>query len=103
MLAQRLLSDPQAVIARRPGERPFLADSRRCSRMTNSDPNRPFKVAVANVRFSIATLVIPLQWLESAINGRSLEPLAMAAYGSQIGRSDDALQTAGFDHSRLQA
>ena len=33
----------------------------------------------------------------SAINGRSLEPLAMAAYGSESGRSDDALQTAGFD------
>ncbi len=40
------------------------------------------------------------QWQESAINGRSVEPFAMAAYGSESGRSDDALQTASFDSFR---
>ena len=33
----------------------------------------------------------------SARNGRSLEPLAMAAYGSESSRSDSAPQTVGFD------
>jgi hypothetical protein len=35
--------------------------------MTNSDPNRPFKAAVANVRFSIAASVKALSfWLRHA-------------------------------------
>jgi hypothetical protein len=33
----------------------------------------------------------------SAINGRSLEPFAMAACGSESGRSNNAPQTAGSD------
>jgi len=37
------------------------------------------------------------QRLDSAINGRSLEPSARAACGSESGRSDNAPQTAGFD------
>ena len=41
--------------------------------------------------------VLTAQRQLSAKIGRSLEPLAMAAYGSQSGRTDYALQTAGFD------
>jgi len=37
------------------------------------------------------------KWLPSAKSSRSLGPLALAAYGSESSRSDDALQTAGFD------
>ncbi len=43
--------------------------------------------------------VLTAQRQLSAINGRSLEPLAMTACGSQSSRSDDAPQTAGFDCS----
>jgi hypothetical protein len=53
-LSERLLSDPEAALASDSKERPLLADSRRCSRMTNSDPIQPFKFADANVGYRIA-------------------------------------------------
>ncbi len=48
--------------------------------------------------------VLTAQRQLSANCGHSLEPFPMAACGWESGRSDDALQTAGFDqsgHSRL--
>ncbi len=54
VLSERLLSDPKAAIANCSDERPFLADFRRCSGITNSDPNRSFKFADANVGYRIA-------------------------------------------------
>ncbi len=53
MLTQRLLSDLQTVIANGSNERPVMAEMRR-SRTAGADPNRPFKAAVANVRYPIA-------------------------------------------------
>ncbi len=54
MLAQRLLSDPQTAIAIGSKERPLLAGSRRCSRMTDSDPTRPFSIGGTKVSNRIA-------------------------------------------------
>ncbi len=54
MLAQRLLSNPQAAIAIGPHERPILAEHCRYSEMTEPDPKRPFLNITANVRYGIA-------------------------------------------------
>ncbi len=72
--------------ARRPlsGSGDKTGSSERGPRTPQFDPKRSISL-------------IGYQRRESAINGRSLEPLAMAACGSESGRSDNALQTAGSD------
>ena len=52
-MSERLLSDPQAVIASGSKERPILAESRP-SRTARIDPNRSFKVPDTNVGYRIA-------------------------------------------------
>jgi len=41
--------------------------------------------------------MLNVKWQPSAKIGRSLEPFARAAWGSESGPSDNAPQTAGFD------